>query len=334
MDADFDDSDDKDYKAGLSSDDSERRGGAAGGGGVSSRGGRPTPAAVGKGGLLYAMPEDIFIKHIVFGQRLSQHCKCLLHATCKLIRRTLESPDAWKHLNMSFDVVGVRRSARTGRISLLSSTPLHFMCKDIVKLKRFRGITSADLRGLNLGSHTHPPALLADLLAHCPRLERLNLCHCYCTSPHFGISQGGKGLVEQMLADQGSSLRHLCIEASAVGLKKLVQGLPALRSLHLVPPQSNSSDISNAVLRLAFDPPTNSSPTYPATAPDGDDGAGASGGSLVPSGGGGGGGARDQPTKGLNLETLSFRGMPAVTAVGMTSVVRSCGMLTSTSRAP
>ena len=196
-----------------------------------------------KGGLLCTVPEDLFIKNIVVGQQLSQRSKCLLHATCKLLRKTLDSPDAWKHLDMSFDVVGMRRSARTGRISLLSPTPLHFVCKDLVRLKRFRGITSADMRGLNLGSHTHAPALLSDLLTHCTSLEKLSLCQCYCTEPHFGITQSGKGLVEQTIVDLCGSLRDLCIQGSSVGLKKLVQGLTALRSLHLVPPPVGIPDI-------------------------------------------------------------------------------------------
>lgn len=160
------------------------------------------------------------------------------------MRKTLGLPEAWKHLDMSFEVVGVRRSARTGRVSLLSPTPLHFLCKDLVRLQRFRGIVSADLRGLNLGSHTHAPALLADLLDHCKCLVKLNLCQCYCTEPVFGISQGGKALVEQMLVERCGSLRDLCIEGCSAGLKKLVQGLTALRSLHLTPaPRAGGPDI-------------------------------------------------------------------------------------------
>ena len=76
--------------------------------------------------LLCEIPEDVLVKRIVVG--LPQAKKLHLHATCKTMRTLLESTQAWTHVDMSFDVVGVRTS-RSGRRSLLTATPLFFACQ-------------------------------------------------------------------------------------------------------------------------------------------------------------------------------------------------------------
>jgi hypothetical protein len=76
--------------------------------------------------LLCEVPEDVLLKRIVVG--LPQAKKLHLHATCKTMRTLLESAQAWTHVDMSFDVVGVRTS-RSGRRSLLTATPLFFACQ-------------------------------------------------------------------------------------------------------------------------------------------------------------------------------------------------------------
>ena len=76
--------------------------------------------------LLCEIPEDVLVKRIVVG--LPQAKKLHLHATCKTMRTLLESAQAWTHVDMSFDVVGVRTS-RSGRRSLLTATPLFFACQ-------------------------------------------------------------------------------------------------------------------------------------------------------------------------------------------------------------
>jgi len=102
-------------------------------------------------------------------------------------------------------------------------------------MPRFRALKSADLEALNLGAHGQAPQLLKDLLDYCPLLVSLNLYKCYCTAPAFGIHQGGKAVVEQLLVEMRPHLANLCIQAASAGLKKMAQGLTALRSLHLMP---------------------------------------------------------------------------------------------------
>ena len=162
---------------------------------------------------------------------------------------------------MSFSIVALR-STRTGRMSVLSPTPLFFLCKDIVKMPRLRALKSANLEALNLGAHGQAPQLLKDLLDNCPLLDSLNLYKCYCTAPAFGIHQGRKAVVEHLLVEMRPNLANICIQAASAGLKKMAQGLTALRSLHLMPGPNKESDLTSTALRTAFQPPPPTCPTH------------------------------------------------------------------------
>lgn len=153
---------------------------------------------------------QLLTKQILFDLIIEPHAtqreKLNLGMVSKSLKRLINQPTSWKHLDLSCCCVG--QVSRRGRAQVQTETAISLVAKRVMAQSRYAQITSVNLSTLLLGAsdfHSGGMLLLSTLFQCCPNVVSLDL-----TGTRTSV-KGEWGWKKNVLVQLCPGLRHLTV---------------------------------------------------------------------------------------------------------------------------